>query len=178
MRPDDACVSRALAGGGTVLWFADGGLARSAVAELAGRPPTLLLPSALAGDLPVRGAPAPTYVAFASGPADLTPQAATELRTLVAHDDVAPQDRSLQVRSPQYRSAQRLALAAVKILIEALQRAGRDQTRERLVDMLEGLQDYRTGLMPPVSFLPSRHIGTDGVWIVPLDGGAAIWWNK
>jgi ABC-type branched-subunit amino acid transport system substrate-binding protein len=173
MRPNDPGVARALVGGGPVLWFADGALARSAVAELAGKRPTLLLPSALAGDLLVSGAPTPTYAAFASGPADITPQAATELHGLVAHDDVPPQDRS-----PQDRSAQRLALAAAKILIEALQRAGRDATRERLVDTLEGFQDYRTGLMPPVSFTPSRHVGTNGVWIVPLDGGAAIWWNK
>ena len=45
MRPDDARVSRALAGGGTVLWFADGGLARSAVAELAGKPPRCCCPA-------------------------------------------------------------------------------------------------------------------------------------
>jgi hypothetical protein len=79
---------------------------------------------------------------------------------------------------PQDRAAQRQTLAAAKILIEALRRAGRDVTRERLVDALEGLQNYHTGLMAPVSFSASRHIGTEGLWIVPLDGGAPIWWDR
>jgi ABC-type branched-subunit amino acid transport system substrate-binding protein len=173
MRPGDADFSLVLAGGDPVLWFADRAPVRLAVTEPAGKQPTLLLPSALAGDLLASGASAPTYVAFATGPAEITPEAATELRTLVARNDMSPQNWT-----PQDRSRQRFALAAAKILIEALQRAGRDVTRERLVDTLERFQDYRTGLMPPVSFSASRHVGTDGVWIVPLAGGAAIWWNK
>ncbi|MGB8842603.1 MAG: ABC transporter substrate-binding protein, partial [Aliidongia sp.] len=79
---------------------------------------------------------------------------------------------------PQDRAAQRQTLAAAKILIEALRRAGRDVTRERLIDALDGLQNYHTGLMAPVSFSASRHIGTEGVWIVPLDAGAPIWWDR
>jgi ABC-type branched-subunit amino acid transport system substrate-binding protein len=166
--PDDAGLSRALTTGAPLLWLADGALARAALAERPGRSPALLLPSVLAADLLERGAPRPTFVAFTAGPADMTPEAATELGALTTHDDLPPGDRS----------AQRQALAAAKVLIEALQRSGRDVTRERLIDALERLQDYHTGLMPPVSFSPVRHVGTDGVWIVPLDGGAAIWWNK
>ena len=141
---------------------------RAVVADLSGRRPTLLLPSALAGDLLANGAPVPTFVAFAAGPLDMTLEAASEFRALTQRDDLPSQDRS----------AQRQALAAAKILFEALQRAGRDVTRERLIDTLETLQSYRTGLMPPVTFSPSRHIGTDGAWIVPLDGGAPTWWNR
>ena len=151
-----------------MLWFADGGLARAAVADLSGRQPTLLLPSALAGDLLANGAPVPTFIAFATGPPDITPEAAAEFSVLTQREDLPSLDRS----------AQRQALASARILIEALQRAGRDVTRERLIDVLETLQSYRTGLGPPVTFSPSRHIGTDGAWIVPLDGGAPTWWNR
>jgi len=172
MLPDDPNVAVAIGGGGPVLWLAEGRLARSAVAGSAGKP-TLMLPSALADDLLAKGAPVPTYVAFASGPADLTSEAAAEFRVLAARGDGAPQGRSAREQS-----AQRFALVAAKVLVEALRRAGRAVTRERLVDAIEALRDYRTGLLPPVSFSPSQHVGTDGVWIVPLHGGAAIWWTK
>ena len=168
MQPGSTELGQALAAGRAVLWFADGAMIRAVVADLSGRRPTLLLPSALAGDLLANGAPVPTFVAFAAGPLDMTLEAASEFRALTQRDDLPSQDRS----------AQRQALAAAKILFEALQRAGRDVTRERLIDTLETLQSYRTGLMPPVTFSPSRHIGTDGAWIVPLDGGAPTWWNR
>jgi ABC-type branched-subunit amino acid transport system substrate-binding protein/mono/diheme cytochrome c family protein len=168
MQPGSAELAQALAAGGAVLWFADGAMVRPAVANLSGRRPTLLLPSALAGDLLANGAPVSTFVAFATGPLDMTPEAATEFRALTQREDLPARDRSVQ----------RQALAAAKILVEALQRAGRDVTRERLIDALETLQSYRTGLMPPVTFSPSRRIGTDGAWIVPLDGGAPTWWNR
>jgi ABC-type branched-subunit amino acid transport system substrate-binding protein/mono/diheme cytochrome c family protein len=165
-QPGSPELERALAIGAPVVWLAEG--ARAAVATLSGKSPTLLLPSTLAGDLLTKGAPVPTFVAFATGPADLTPAAVSELRYLTKREDV----------SPGVRAARRQALAAAKILVEALERAGRSVTRERLIDALERLQNFRTGLMPPVSFSPTRHIGNDGVWIVPLAGGAPIWWDK
>ena len=145
MQPGSAELAQALAAGSALLWFADGAKVRAAVADLPGRRPKLLLPSALAGDLLASGAPVPTFVAFATGPLDMTPEAETEFRVLTQREDLPARDRS----------AQRHALAAAKILVEALQRAGRDVTRERLVDALETMQDYRTGLMPPVTFSPS-----------------------
>jgi ABC-type branched-subunit amino acid transport system substrate-binding protein len=168
MRPGSAELTQALAARSAVLWLADGALIRAAVAGLSGGRPTLLLPSALAGDLLANGAPTPTFIAFASGPADITPEAAIEFRALAQREDL----------SSQNRSAQRQALAAAKILVQALQRAGRDVTRQKLIDALETLQNYQTGLMPAVTFSPSRRIGADGAWIVPLDGGAATWWNR
>ncbi len=168
IQPGSAELAQALADGRAVLWFADGAMIRAAVTDLSGKRPTLLLPSVLAGDLLANGAPVPTFVAFATGPLDMTPEATTEFHALTQRDDLPARDRSTE----------RQALAAAKILFEALQRAGRDVTRERLVDALETLQSYRTGLMPPVTFSPSRHVGTDGAWIVPLDGGAPTWWNR
>jgi hypothetical protein len=163
--PDDPAL---LAIGGPLLWFAEGALARDAVWARPGAQPTLLLPGALAGDLLARGAPAPAYLAFPSGPPDITANAATEYRELAARHGL-PRDRQAE---------QRQALAAAKALVEGLRRAGRDVTRERLVDALETLQNFRTGLIPPVSFSATRRIGADGIWIVPLGGGAPIWWDR
>jgi ABC-type branched-subunit amino acid transport system substrate-binding protein/mono/diheme cytochrome c family protein len=168
LRLGDMHVPAALAGNGPVLWFADGVLARRAIGKRSGTQPALLLPSALAADLLANRAPVPTYVAFTTGPADITAEAASEYRALAARHDLPAQDKP----------AQRQALAAAKVIVEALQRAGRDVTRERLVDALESLQGFRTGLMAPVSFSSSRRIGTDGVWIVPLDSGTPVWWDK
>jgi hypothetical protein len=108
----------------------------------------VLVPGALAARALTHGAPAQTWIAFADGPPA----------------DLEP--------------SQRQALAAAKILIEALRRAGRDVTRERLVDALETLQDFHTGLIPPVSYSATRRIGSDGAWIVPSAGGDPIWWDR
>jgi ABC-type branched-subunit amino acid transport system substrate-binding protein len=166
--PDSPRVASLLRNGGPVLWFADSLLARAAVRGLAGTPPTLLLPSEVAADFLAGGAPVPTYLAFTAGPADIAPDAAAELLGLSPGPGLRPQDRA----------AARQALAAAKLLVTALQRAGHEVTRERLVDALEAVQSFRSGLLPPVSFAASRHIGSTGVWIVPLGGGPAVWWDK
>jgi ABC-type branched-subunit amino acid transport system substrate-binding protein len=145
---------------GPVLWFADSSLARSGVSP---QQSVLLLPSALAADVLANGPPAQTFVAFSTGPADVTAEGAAELRAL---------------NVPAGRPAVVQALAAAHVLVDALRRAGRDVTRERLVDALESLQADRTGLAPAVTFSPSQHIGSEGVWIVPLDGSAPVWWDR
>jgi len=64
--------------------------------------------------------------------------------------------------------AQVTALASARILIEGLQRSGRDLTRAKFVSELVALQDFDTGLVPPVTFGPSRRIGARGAHIVAL----------
>ncbi len=61
------------------------------------------------------------------------------------------------------------ALAAGKILVEALQRAGHALNRERLIAELEGMYDFETGLTPPISFNLNRRIGALGAHIVTVD---------
>ena len=51
------------------------------------------------------------------------------------------------------------AFAAAKLLEEGLRRAGRDLDRRKLVDALEELYGYETGLTPPLSYGPNRRIG-------------------
>jgi len=66
-------------------------------------------------------------------------------------------------------SAQLSALAAAEVLIEALERSGRDVNRDRLVEELEKLRSFKTGYAPPVTYGPSRRLGARGAYIVRLD---------
>jgi ABC-type branched-subunit amino acid transport system substrate-binding protein len=66
-------------------------------------------------------------------------------------------------------SAQWSALAAADVLMEALRRAGRDLSREKLMDQLETLRSFTTGFAPPVTYSPSRRLGARGAYVVKLD---------
>ncbi|HEY4573596.1 MAG TPA: ABC transporter substrate-binding protein [Thermoanaerobaculia bacterium] len=70
---------------------------------------------------------------------------------------------------PEHAAAQFAALAAADVLIEALKRAGRDLSREGLVDQLESLQGFATAYAPPVTFGPARRLGARGAWISRID---------
>jgi len=69
----------------------------------------------------------------------------------------------------EHVSAQLSALASAEILIEALKRAGRDVSRERLVDHLETLRSVSTGFAPPVTYGPSRRLGARGAYVMRVD---------
>lgn len=139
-----------LAAAVAVLWFSGRGLPNDPS-------PHWLIPGMLAAHLPAGGPPSNVIAAFPSGPPDLMPWAWTGTGATPAE---------IQAR------------AAAVVLVEGLRRAGRDLTRERLVDALETLRNFRTGLVPPVTFSASRHVGSTGVWIVPLNGGPPVWWDK
>jgi ABC-type branched-subunit amino acid transport system substrate-binding protein len=68
-----------------------------------------------------------------------------------------------------YVIAQQAALATVTILLEGLRRAGREVSRETVIDALETLDRFETGLTRPVSFRPNRRTGTRGAYIVLVD---------
>jgi ABC-type branched-subunit amino acid transport system substrate-binding protein len=61
------------------------------------------------------------------------------------------------------------ALAAARVLVEALQRAGRDVDRESLIERLQELRQFDTGFSPPITFGPGRRIGALGSYVVQLD---------
>ncbi len=69
----------------------------------------------------------------------------------------------------EHIQAQIAALAAAKLLVEGLRRAGRDLSRERLVAELEGLYTFETGLTPPLTFGPNRRIGARGAHVLAVD---------
>jgi ABC-type branched-subunit amino acid transport system substrate-binding protein len=60
-------------------------------------------------------------------------------------------------------------LAWVVVLEYGLKRAGRDLSRSKLIESLEGLYDHPTGLVPPVTYGPNRRIGALGAYVVGLD---------
>ena len=66
-------------------------------------------------------------------------------------------------------STQFEALSAVETLLEGLRRVGSNLSRERLVEELEMLHEYRTGFTPAVSFGPNRRVGARGAHILTVD---------
>jgi hypothetical protein len=55
------------------------------------------------------------------------------------------------------------------VFVEALTRAGKDLSREKLVNTLEGFYDYDTGATPRITFGPNRRIGAAGAHVVSID---------
>lgn len=126
--------------------------------------PTVLVPGALAGE-GLFVAPASlagrVHVAFASVPDDARPGALAEYRATAAARGVPG----------QHLGAQLSAVVGARLLIEALKRAGRDVSRELLVAGLEAMRHVDTGLTPPITYGPGRHVGTLGAHVVTMEPG-------
>lgn len=69
----------------------------------------------------------------------------------------------------KHLAAQLSAYSSAKILIEALKRVGKDLSRERLIQALEGFYNYQTGLTPPITYGPNRRIGAMGGYVIMVD---------
>jgi ABC-type branched-subunit amino acid transport system substrate-binding protein len=67
------------------------------------------------------------------------------------------------------------AWVALELLTRALERVGRDVSRESLITALEDLREFPTGLTPPLTYGPNRRVGSRGSWVVemPATGTAA-----
>jgi ABC-type branched-subunit amino acid transport system substrate-binding protein len=98
-------------------------------------------------------------VAYPTLPLDQSVDALAEYRTLAGTHKL----------SAQYIGAQLAAMSSAKVLVEGLERAGKDLSRERLVEELEQLRDFKTGLTPSISYGPNRRAGAAGAYIVPVD---------
>jgi ABC-type branched-subunit amino acid transport system substrate-binding protein len=99
------------------------------------------------------------FFAFPTVPADVTAEGAAEYGGLLQRNKL----------SSTHAAAQASAIAAAKILVHALELCGKDLSRERLVDTLEGLYEFDTGLMPKITFGPNRRIGALGAYVVTID---------
>jgi ABC-type branched-subunit amino acid transport system substrate-binding protein len=124
--------------------------------------PTVLAPGAYSSS-GVLGAPAgfdrKVFLSFPTVPSDLSVEGLKEFRSLTA-----------KYKLPSgHVSAQVSAYAAARILVEALKRAGKDVSREKLIQMLEGLHDYSTGLTPAITYGPNRRIGANGAYVITID---------
>ncbi|MCH9650516.1 MAG: ABC transporter substrate-binding protein [Deltaproteobacteria bacterium] len=124
--------------------------------------PFILIPGSFAGPS-LFAAPAAfrgeIFAAFPVLPGDTTPAAYQSYRELAQRIGL----ESTQV-SPQLS-----ALSAARLLVEALQRAGRKVSREKMLEELEGLYQFGTGFTPPVSYNPNRRLGVLGAHIVTVD---------
>jgi ABC-type branched-subunit amino acid transport system substrate-binding protein len=75
----------------------------------------------------------------------------------------------LHALPPGHLQGQVAALAAVKLLEEGLRGAGHTLDRERLVQAIEALYRYETGLTPPLTYGPNRRIGARGAHVMVVD---------
>ncbi|WP_438010798.1 ABC transporter substrate-binding protein [Sorangium sp. So ce321] len=127
-----------------------------------GARPLFLVPGALAGEA-LLDAPAALagrlLTSLPALPSDRAPAALGDYRRLAAEHRL----------SGEHLTAELSALAAAKILVEGLKRAGRELTREALVEAVEGLRDFPTGLTPPITYGPARRIGALGAYPLALD---------
>jgi ABC-type branched-subunit amino acid transport system substrate-binding protein len=99
------------------------------------------------------------FCTFPSAPVDQTEEGIKEFRSLAE-----------KYKFPQkHLAAQVSAYSAAKILIEALKRVGKDLSRERLIQALEGFYNYQTGLTPPITYGPNRRVGAAGAYVVLVD---------
>ena len=161
--PEALARDLAEAGIGRILWLAPGLDGFAAAAAGAGYRPALLAPAEFGAfllDHPMQ----PALLAFRSAPGDQTTEALQAYRELAAAYHLPAADQPAQLR----------ALVAIRLAVDALERVGRDLTRERLVTALEAVRDFRSGLLPPISFGQSRRIGSTGVWLL-RPGGAPEW---
>lgn len=58
-----------------------------------------------------------------------------------------------------------------KVLVEGLQRAGRNLTRERFIDAIESINNYSVGIANTISFGPKLHQGLERVYFTILEAG-------
>jgi ABC-type branched-subunit amino acid transport system substrate-binding protein len=98
------------------------------------------------------------FVAYPVLGSDQSPEVLKQLQLLQAAYDIPAQHLPMQVA----------ALVSARILMEGLQRAGRDLTRSKFVAALGALQNFETGLVPPISFGPNQRTGVRGAHVVML----------
>ena len=99
------------------------------------------------------------FLTFPTSPADQSPEGLREFRVFAE-----------KYKLPStHVAAQISAFSAAKILTEALKRVGKDLSREKLIQTLEGLYEYQTGLMPAITFGPNRRVGAMGSYVVTID---------
>jgi len=81
---------------------------------------------------------------------------------------LSPSD--LHALPPGHLQGQVAAFAAAELLLlEGLRGAGRSLNRPGLVEAIEALYRYDTGLTPPLTYGPNRRIGARGAHVMAVD---------
>jgi ABC-type branched-subunit amino acid transport system substrate-binding protein len=73
---------------------------------------------------------------------------------------------NVELRNPAFQT---VAYAAAQAFIEGAKQSTRRLNRPTLISSLEGLKDYQTGVVPPLSFGPNRRVGSAGSYVVGID---------
>jgi branched-chain amino acid transport system substrate-binding protein len=97
-------------------------------------------------------------------PPTLDTPAVREYRAALAK--VSPNEK------PDYLSLSSYAM--MKIFIEAVRRIDGPINRQTLVQSMDNLRNYDTGIIPPVTYSTTRHLGTTALQRVQITGGK---WN-
>jgi ABC-type branched-subunit amino acid transport system substrate-binding protein len=162
---DAAAIAGDLKGAEAVFFFGVSGEERAFItaAAAANWTPHVFLLGALTGTDLVGTVPLSfkdrVFLSFPTVPSDITPAGLTEFREL----------QKKYKFETRHAASQLMAFAAAKIFTEALQRAGRDLSREKLIKALEGLYEYDTGVTPRITFGPNRRVGALGAYVVTID---------
>jgi ABC-type branched-subunit amino acid transport system substrate-binding protein len=104
------------------------------------------------------------FLSFPTLPGDMAPEALEEFHLLLHKQGLSSSQAAPSL----------LAVASAKVLVEALRQSGRHLTRATVVDALIHLNDFNTGLTPPVSYRPDRRIGALQGYVVEWDGKRKI----
>lgn len=64
-----------------------------------------------------------------------------------------------------------------KVLVEGLERAGRELNREKFINAIESIQKLDLGIVNLLSFSPRDHQGLERVYFTHLQGGKFVWRN-
>lgn len=160
-----ALAAELAAAGVQVVVFLGGGddaLGLLAAAAEAGFKPEVLMLGERAGTAlaeAAKGFAGKVFLTFPTLPSDAGPRGIDDYRALAARHALPR----------EYLGEQIAALAAARLLVEGLERAGRELSREKLIHELEGLYDHPTALTPPLTFGPNRRIGALGAHVAEID---------
>lgn len=124
--------------------------------------PNLMLLGSLAGKEMFDFAPAFNHKVFAAYPTLPSDRSAEGLNKFLA---LARKYKF----AAGHLAVQLSAYCAAEVLVQGLKLAGRDLTRDGLINGLETLYDFNTGLIPRLTYGQNRHIGALGAYIVTVD---------
>ena len=65
-------------------------------------------------------------------------------------------------------------VAVAMVTVEAFKRAGTNLTRAKTIEALEGMKNFETGIIPPVSFGPDRRQGCTDAFVYKVQSGKFI----
>ena len=99
------------------------------------------------------------FLSFPMSPEDQKADGIRDFRTLAAKYNL----------TSTHLTAQISAYVSAKMLVEAIRRIGKEVTRERLIQTLEGFHQYSTELTPAITYGPNRRIGATGAYVVTID---------